>query len=124
MSDAWEKAREKAREEVEAELRESWRAYLRQHWTRARRILCPFTMTPSELAVYYDDPVNAEAMCRVLMTAHPGWAVQRLSPHRTFRSVPVWVARRESWPADQESLMNENAGLLNLAMTMVDKVMM
>jgi hypothetical protein len=78
-------------------------------------------MSEEETRAYYDDPENAQAMCDMLMKAHPGWRVRRLSPDRTFLSVPVWVARREDWPAHQPSRSNENAGMLNLTMTLIDK---
>lgn len=77
-------------------------------------------MTPEELGAfydaYYDDPVNVQAMCDLLMHAHPGWTVRRLGPERTFRSVPVWVARHKSWPASHPPLIETGAGLLNRAM--------
>ncbi|MEU6778619.1 hypothetical protein ABZ912_05405 [Nonomuraea angiospora] len=78
-------------------------------------------MTEDEVRAYYDIPENAEYMCGLLARAHPGWQVRQLGSDRTFRSVPVWCARHESWPASHQSLIDENAGLLNLAMTMVDE---
>jgi hypothetical protein len=78
-------------------------------------------MTEAEVCAYYDIPENEQSMCDLLTRTHPGWTVRRLRPERTFRSVPVWSARRASWPASHPPLINENAGLLNVAMTMVDK---
>ncbi|MEU6712365.1 hypothetical protein ABZ897_12875 [Nonomuraea sp. NPDC046802] len=77
-------------------------------------------MNRDEVRAYYDISENTQAMCDLLMRTHPGWIVQRLSTNRTLRSVPVWCARRASSPATQQALINENAGLLNMAMSMVD----
>ncbi|TMR90369.1 hypothetical protein [Nonomuraea basaltis] len=77
-------------------------------------------LAPDYVIAYYDDPVNAQAMCTLLMGAHPGWTVWRLGTKHTFRSVPLWFARRDEWPASQPPLSNENAGLLNLAMYLTD----
>ncbi|MGW6505544.1 hypothetical protein [Nonomuraea angiospora] len=78
-------------------------------------------MTEDEVRAWYDIPEHAEYMCGLLARAHPGWHVRRLGPDRTFRSVPVWCARHESWRASHQSLIDENAGLLSMAMTMVDE---
>ena len=77
-------------------------------------------MTEEEVRAYWDVPEHARYMRDLLMRAHPGWTVRRLRPGRTFRSVPVWCARRASWAAGEPPLMSESAGLLNVAMTMVD----
>lgn len=74
-------------------------------------------MNEEEIRAYYDIPENAQAMCRALMAAHPGWTVRRLGPDQTFTPVPVWVARHETWPASEPSLVYASAGLLNQAMT-------
>lgn len=78
-------------------------------------------MTSEELRAYYDIPENAQAMCRMLMAAHPGWTVWRLGAHCTLRGVPVWCARRESWPVNCRPLVNENAGTVNEAMFTMDR---
>lgn len=70
---------------------------------------------------YYDIPENSAAMCSALERAHPGWTVQRLGLDRAFRPVPVWCAWHASWPSDHKPLSQENAGLLNLAMYLVDE---
>lgn len=77
-------------------------------------------MNEDEVRAYWDIPEHAHYMCDVLMRAHPGWTVRQLPPDRTFRTVTVWVARREDWPASEPPLFDANAGLLNVAMTMVD----
>lgn len=77
-------------------------------------------MDEEGVRAYWDIPANAQHMCDVLMTAHPGWTVRWLTADRTFESVSVWVARREEWPASEPPLFNTNAGLLNLDMTMAD----
>jgi hypothetical protein len=77
-------------------------------------------MNEDEARAYYDIPEHAAAMCDLLMRAHQGWTVQRLGPGRTLHPVPVWCARHEAWPASHQPLIDENAGLLNLAMTMID----
>jgi hypothetical protein len=77
-------------------------------------------MTPEEVAAYYDIPENARSMCDLLMRAHPGWTVRRLGCDQTFTPVPVWVARHDTWPASEPSLVYTNAGLLNHAMTTTD----
>ncbi|MEV0616214.1 hypothetical protein AB0I81_23065 [Nonomuraea sp. NPDC050404] len=77
-------------------------------------------MNEAETRAYYDIPENAAAMCDMLMGAHPGWLVRRIPTARSFQSAPIWVARRVEWTANQSSLFNENAGVINLAMYQVD----
>jgi hypothetical protein len=76
-------------------------------------------MTPEEVHSYYDIPENARAMCSLLMRAHPGWTVWRQSANGMCH-IPLWCARRTSWPDHKPPFISGNAGLLNTAMTMMD----
>ncbi|WP_276615452.1 hypothetical protein [Nonomuraea basaltis] len=42
-------------------------------------------MKEDDTRAYYDDQLNADAMCYLVMINHPGWVVWRLgmeTPHR------------------------------------------
>jgi hypothetical protein len=69
---------------------------------------------------YYDIPEHAAAMCGLLERAHPGWTVRRLDLDRADPA-PAWCAWHASWPSEHKPLAQENAGLLNLAMYLVDE---
>lgn len=66
-------------------------------------------MNEEEVRAYYDDPVNAAALCGMLERAFPGWMM--------WREEGFWHARYYTWP-DHQVIRDPNAGLLSFTMRM------
>ncbi|MFI6909729.1 hypothetical protein ACIBKY_51300 [Nonomuraea sp. NPDC050394] len=58
------------------------------------------------VSTFYDDPAQAQSMCDLLMSVHPGWVIWR-GPDRW------WRARRRCWPGHALDWTSTRAGVLN-----------
>lgn len=64
-------------------------------------------MNQDETADYFDDTVNAQSMCDLLMRAYPTWVV--------WRQDRVWLARHRNWDRERQPIADRSAGLLQQA---------